>query len=436
MVKKLGLLTLTSSIVMTLFLGCGDIKNENDNIVGENLLLTAESFNPIVDIPKEVLQAGFDAQAQATGTEAQKALLGIKSYKINYMTTDESGKKVKASGLITVPALTAEFIAGYKQQSGKDFTLSIVSDQHGTIFLSSEAPTKIAENGTPTRLSTSISGAALFMTVQPDYLGYGDSNGSHPYLLEKSSASVTVDMIKASIAFANKAGLPINGQVFLSGYSEGGYVTMAAAKEIEKNHPDINLMAIAPMAGPYDLNVTGMGILAPQGANFDTNMSRPDFIGGIVNSYAQANNFDLETILNDPFATTLPTLYDAKHSGEEIRAELTNSIQDFFLPSYRMDFLTNPNNALKQAFVDNTPLDWTPKTKVKLLHCTNDGVISPVLSQIAYAKLTANGSTSVELELIDTIPDNVLPSVHVICGSQTYKSAITWFSKIRTGEIK
>jgi pimeloyl-ACP methyl ester carboxylesterase len=436
-------------LLALLFVGCGDIGNE-----GKNSALT---FDDVKSYVTQEPTIGFDSastnqQILATSINAglapsnpnYKVAFGIKSYKIIYTTTDDKGLDVNASGLVTIPIPTEAFLNALKAQ-GRTYSMSIISDQHGTIFEDKDAPTTsvgglpafmgvIQANQIPssTPLPFLMSAVGGFITVQPDYIGYGASKGSHshPYLLEKSSASATVDLIKAVVKFANDSNLPFNGQVFLSGYSEGGYVTMATAKEIEANHPYINLMGIAPMAGPYDLNATAMGVIS------QPTMGRPDFIGGIINSYASVYDFNLTDILNEPYATILPELYTGETSSEDIRGELDENVSKFFVPTYRYDFLTNQNNNLRKAFVENTPLDWSPKTKVKLLHCTNDEVISSQLSQIAYAKLSENNNTNVELELIDEILDGTPPSVHVVCGTKTYPIAIDWFNKIRTGEIK
>ncbi len=439
---------ISTATVLLLFTGCGDAGYE-----GENRALTFNDVRIVSISPEQSIgldDASTNQNILASSINAgvspedpnYKIAFGIQSYKIIYTTTNEDGSDVNASGLITIPIPTDEFLAGL-EAVGKTYSMSILSDQHGTIFKDEESPSmslagfpeflaaiqrREAPKSTPIPFLMSAIGG--FITVQPDYIGYGASKGSHPYLLEKSSASATVDLIKATVKFASDNQLPFNGQVFLSGYSEGGYVTLAAAKEIEANHPHINLMGIAPMAGPYDLNATGMGVLS------QPTMARPDFIGGIINSYASVYNFNLTDILNEPYAGILPTLYDSEHSSADIQVKLDENLTKFFEPTYRDDFLTNPNNPLKQAFIENTPLDWSPKTKVKLLHCTNDDVISSDLSRIAFARFTANGSTSVELDLINEIPDGTLPSVHVACGTKTYPKALEWFSKIRTGEIK
>ena len=49
--------------------------------------------------------------------------------------------------------------------------------------------------------------------------------------------------------------IQFNEQLFLEGYSEGGYVTMAAVKEIEENlSHEFNITMSFPMAGAYDLS--------------------------------------------------------------------------------------------------------------------------------------------------------------------------------------
>ncbi len=436
------------TVVLTFLTGCGDFGNEGENsaLNFRDVKILEVSKEPLIEINASTVQnilAGSINANLAPTDPNYKVAFGIKSYKIIYSTKDDNNNDINGSGLITIP-LPTEVLLNSLKERGKSYSMSIISDQHGTIFNDLEAPSRsigglqafmgaILQNqppqGTPVPFLMSAIGG--FITVQPDYIGYGASKGLHPYLLEKSSAKSTIDMIKAAMKFANDNSLPFNGQLFLSGYSEGGYVTLAAAKEIEKSHPFINLMGIAPMAGPYDLNMTAMGIIAKD------SIDRVDFVGGILNAYSSIyENIELSSIVNEPYATTIPTLYTGDISSPDIIAELESNTSKLFIPSYRYDFLTNPNNSLKERFIENTPLDWSPKTKVNLLHCSNDDVISSQLSQVAEARLKANGSTTVELNLIDSVPDSALPSVHVACAPEIYKRAVEWFSKIRTGEIK
>ena len=429
--KKSSLL-LSVSLTALLLSGCG-IDNTDENVVGNNLLVTEQTFTPTMTLPQAALGA--------------TALAGIKSYKINYMTTDASGNDVKASGLITIPDLTQDFFTAYKNNmipgldnpTKSDFTFSIVSDQHGTIFTNAESPSNttpatIADNNP---LAIAFSASALFITVQPDYLGYGDSNVSHPFILEKTLANSTVDMIKAAISFTNQAGLPTNGQVFLSGYSEGGYATMAAAKEIQANHPDIHLMAVAPMAGPYDVEQMAIGTLSAD------MMAFPPFLAYLAHAYAKKyDDVTITDIVNAPYVSMLSTLFDGEHTGTEIYGALPNvfnggqETDKLFVPSYSDDIIGNPDNAMRVRFAENSVIDWTPKMPMKLYHCTNDMIIPYTMSTLAHTSFTDSGSTSVELAPINSIDTNLSnpTQVHAECAPAAYAQVVPWFAAIRKGK--
>jgi pimeloyl-ACP methyl ester carboxylesterase len=406
MVKRMKFSLVASSIALMLLSGCGSIDNDGKNVVGADKLL---SVTPLFDIPSSQMQPTVTAMAPG------KPAFGMKGYRVVYSTKNERGEDIKVSGLITVPVPSELILNGLKAK-GKNYSMSIVSNQHGTIFPDYEAPTSsVIATKKPTTIGTMFSAIGGFVTVEPDYIGFGESKTElHPYLLEKSSASTVVDMIEAAIKFGNDNQLPLNGQIFLTGYSEGGYVTLAAAKEIEKNHPDMTLKAIAPMSGPYDLNLTGMGVLS------ETNMTRPDFIAGIVYSYATDLDLELENIVNTAYASKLPDLFNAEHNSTQIQAELTTNIADFFVPAYRGDFLTNPNNTLRTAFVDNSVDDWKPTTPTKLLYCSGDTTIPFSISQ--------NAAKKMEVDAIDL--NSSLG--HTDCALPAYGYALKWFDELRS----
>ncbi len=433
----------TGTLALLLLGGCGGYDNEEKNVVGSNLVLTQETFQPVVDLSREALQAGFDqAAAAGGGTTPLTAILGIKSYKIDYWTEDIDGKPIKASGLITIPDITPEFMQNYAAtHNGSNFSLSIVSDQHGTIFTDAEAPSVAAETThRPNQLAALFSGAALFMTVQPDYPGYGDSNVTHPFVLEKPLANATADMIDAAIAFANRAGLPINGQIFLSGYSEGGYATLAAAKEIQQNRPDLHVMAVAPMAGPYDLEKLGLGVISQPALAF------PPFLAYAVYAYANAyEDVDINKILQPQYVSLLPTLFDGEHNATFAYMALPNVVtggadgqspDKLFLPSFMQNYANDRDEPLRRHFRENSPIDWKPQMPVKLLHCTNDDIIPYAMTQIAKAAFDAQGATTVEVEAIEGITADPAKheSVHGNCAPAAYAKVVPWFDAIRQGK--
>jgi hypothetical protein len=412
--KKTSVL-LSASILSLIISGCG-YDNDGKNIVGAQKIV---NVIPLFDIPADKLQP-IVSQIDPT-----KAAFGVKGYKVIYNTKDEKGNDIKASGLVTVPVPTKAIL-----KAVPNYSMSIVSDQHGTIFKDSEAPTNVAksikESGndplllldpknwtlSPILASSVIGG---FLTIQPDYIGFGESKDTpHPYLLEKSSASTVIDLIKSTIKFSNDNSLPINGQIYLTGYSEGGYVTLAASDEIEKNHPELHLNGVAPMSGPYDLNLTGMGVLS------QPTIGRPDFIGGIVYSYAQTYDYNLNTILNEQYASKFETLYDKTKGPQEIIPELTTTTTDFFNPTYMRDFLTNPKNNLRVDFVENSVDDFKPTTPTRLLYCGGDKTIDPRITLSASKKMGVNS-----YDLNSSLD-------HIGCFKIAYPAAIEWFAQLRS----
>ncbi len=394
-----------SAAMIVVMSGCG-YDNENQNIMGKSEFISATK---LFEVPGSALQP--TVSQLAPGHPA----FGLKSYRILYRTHDQKGAEVNASALLTVPVPTQAILEGLKKQ-GKSFSLSMVSDQHGTIFQDLEAPTSsVIATKKPSTISMIFSAIGGFMTLQPDYIGYGQSKAHpHPYLLEDASANSVVDLIEAAIKFGNDNHLPLNGQIFLTGYSEGGYVTLAAENAIEKKHPDLRLKGVVAMSGPYDLNLIGMGVVSqPQ-------ILRPDFIGAIIDSYASSYDIKLDKILNTQYASKLPTLYDKKRDSQEIMQELTHETKDFFNPLFMRDFLTNPKNPLRAAFIQNSVDDFKPQTPTKLFYCGGDKTVPPTI--------TLKASKVMGVDAID-----INSSLgHVECAQKAYPAVLTYFDQLRS----
>ena len=173
---------------------------------------------------------------------------GVTSYRLEYLTTDADGFEVRASGLVSVP------------QKPAGAQSPVLSYQHGTIFLDAEAPSSHAVASEVAVVLASLG----YIVVAPDYVGFGASQGTpHPYLLADASAASTVDFLTAARTWRSQAGVADNGQLFLTGYSEGGYVTMAAHRALQAGgsaHLQSLRMVVAG-AGPYDVQATMDGLV-------------------------------------------------------------------------------------------------------------------------------------------------------------------------------
>ncbi|MDO5288402.1 MAG: prolyl oligopeptidase family serine peptidase [Pseudomonadota bacterium] len=165
------------------------------------------------------------------------------NYRLTYGTTDKDGAMTLASGLVSVPVKPA----GARSP--------VLSYQHATTFHDNQAPANKVEAMEPPIVLASLG----YIVVSPDYVGFGESKGKeHPYLTAAPTAAVVVDMLTAAQTWRQQQGVADNGQLFLAGYSEGGYATMAAHRAIHQAGGALKaqLRATAPGAGPYDVQET------------------------------------------------------------------------------------------------------------------------------------------------------------------------------------
>jgi len=157
----------------------------------------------------------------------------VATFVINYKTTF-NGEVIVASGLMGLPI-------------NRDAPSAITSIQHGTIIAHDDAPTR---NIFDYRFFTSMASSGMIVVI-PDFLGFGESEEIlHPYYVEEASARPVVDLILAVDELLKDSTITWNGDLFLTGYSEGGYVTMATHKYIQE-HPEDGLVVTAslPAAG-------------------------------------------------------------------------------------------------------------------------------------------------------------------------------------------
>ena len=202
-------------------------------------LLSGSMVNTIT--PAQITQAFKDPESHIQGGIVPR--YSVSSYRLNYVTTDKNGAKVTASGLVSVPVKAA----GARSP--------VLSYQHASTFRNNQAPSIKVEAVEPPLVLASLG----YIVVSPDYVGFGASYGvEHPYLTSSPSSRAVIDMLSAAQTWRRQAGVVDNGQLFLAGYSEGGYATMAAHRAIHQQGGELKtqLQAAVPGAGPYDVQET------------------------------------------------------------------------------------------------------------------------------------------------------------------------------------
>ena len=257
-----------------------------------------------------------------------------------------------------------------------------------------------------------------YVAVLPDLLGLGDSPGRHPYVHANTSATAVVDMLRAAVDFAAVNGPDLNGQLFITGYSQGGYTAMAAHREIEAAHQDeFQVTAAAPMAGPYDLS----GVMAE---TFLSEEPHPDPYYLPYTVLAYNDIYQLypapSVFLAEPYDALLPPLFDGTHSGGEINVVMPEVAFEIFKPDFVEAFKNDPDHPLRVRLRENDVYDWTPQAPVRLYHCGQDRHVPPENSQVALQRFQARGAS---VEFFDPVPTGD----HGACVAPSLLLAKFWF---------
>jgi pimeloyl-ACP methyl ester carboxylesterase len=270
-----------------------------------------------------------------------------------------------------------------------------------------------------------VLGSYGYAVVVPDYLGLGSSPGYQTYLHARSEATCVVDALRAGKSLCASNGVSLNGQLFLTGFSQGGHVTMAAHRELEASHADeFTVTASAPCAGTYDLG----------GVTFEDMLADPSYpiaypFAMIVAAYLPTYQLGdtLEDLLAEPYRRTLPPLLDGAHNEAQIEAALPADPFAILRPDFQVDFRVNVGNPLRQALLDNNTHSWTPQAPLKMIHCRGDSIAVFSNAEVAYQSFTNRGACCVSV--VD--PGAPAQLDHEACYNPSLREVLTWFEMLR-----
>lgn len=316
------------------------------------------------------------AQVSGIGVNPNEFQHDIEIFKVTYNTLYE-GSTISASGLIALPKTNQE--------------VAMLSFQHGTITNRADAPSNFSTSNPNTLLYAAIASAG-FIGVIPDYLGFGSSSSIlHPYYVESLTASAVIDMLKAARELAQQKNIQFNNRLFLAGYSEGGYATMAAHKSIEENGLDgFDLIASFPGSGAYDVRGIQEHIFNLQ------EYEDPHYLAYLARAYQLTYHHDnlLSDFFKEPYASRIPSLFDGQKGAGEINAQLITNITNLIQENVLDNINTDPNyDYLLDAFHENSLTDWTPNVKIFMYHGQSDTTVPYQNSVDTYNKLLANGAS-------------------------------------------
>ncbi len=359
------------------------------------------------------------AALQSVGLPVATLKYDVACYKLTYKTPDLTDALVNVSGLVCLP-------------QGKSGASPLLSFQHGTIFFKPEAPTTASFS--EYSWSTAAIASSGYIALAPDYLGYGVSSAiPHPYLHAKTISSTVVNLLRAAKKFLALPAINMatNGQLFLSGYSEGGFATLATQKKIELElASEFTVTASEPGAGPYDMTGTVRAQVA------STSLVNPANAALMVKAYDMIYNSPsrISSYFTPTQAAQLDSLYSGNINTEDINNALGGSVistNSLFNQAFLDSYNGNGEAAFKAGVAENDIYNWKPTTPTVLFHGEDDEAVPYANTTTALQAMAAKGASNVSIHTCNA--GGTLPTTHLNCEGPHLVDMMATFSPMAQG---
>jgi pimeloyl-ACP methyl ester carboxylesterase len=187
----------------------------------------------------ELLSRASDALREVVG----QPRCTITTYSVRYNTVGGRGEATDASAAIMTPTGKDPICKGERPILLYAHGTSIARD-HNMARLRGEA-----------QLVAALFAAQGYIVVAPNYAGYeGSSLPYHPYLNAEQQSADMVDALRASRVALSRMKQGYTQQLFIAGYSQGGFVALATQRAIQQQYSnEFKVTAAAGLSGPYAL---------------------------------------------------------------------------------------------------------------------------------------------------------------------------------------
>jgi hypothetical protein len=322
--------------------------------------------------------------------------------------------------------------------------LALVVYSHATELRKNAVPS--AFGGDEWRLGAAAAAWFGIAVAMPDLPGAGADAGSyHPYCHAQSLAWAVVDSIPAvralSDPFLRAHRYGWDGRLFLLGYSEGGYATLAAVRELEREGTPFT--GSACMAGPFDLS----GAMRATFIDPATRYPRPYYLPYFVRGYHAVYDPRL-----DPRAVFAPDLLASGPDGDilawtdggqdslTVDQELGQrlgmpgdalNLRRMFNPDWLGRELDDPayaSSPVRALLAENDLCSgWRPTHPILFRHSPDDGNIPYANTLLAMDRLGQEVPAGLLHLLPITWPG--VPVAHTDGALIAIPSAFAWFSE-------
>ena len=331
----------------------------------------------------------------------------LEMQKVTYQAAGADGQLHTMTGLLILP----------KAIFGAKPSVPILMYQHGTEPFRPYSPSQfLAHQDRPADYPEVMVAAAIASTgyavAMADYEGLGDNTGTQPYVHGASLAKQVVGMLRASrdliggTAGSSSSPCSWNSQLFLIGYSEGGYVTMTATRELQLRHAaEFTVTASAPLSGPHDLSGEMRAVILS-----DSTSKSPYFLPFLLTGYSYASGgslFNPASAMMAPYNSTIPPLFAGNSPSDKINEAMGMGFTPLNLITLKSVLtppfiarLNDPASPEVAFFRENDsyrdPLNvnsvWVPTVPLRMYHHRSDDLVPYGNSQVAFNAFSSAGA--------------------------------------------
>ena len=445
-----------SALLSMGFTACSGGDDDSGGEGGEPVTMPPPRGSLIETPPPRVASvSASDLLAVLTASSAGQLLLqvvsaprcGVDIHQLRYNTVDPVGQPTTASGAMMIPTGADPACQGPRP---------ILTYAHGTSVERSFNIANITDEAEGLLMVVAFA-AHGYVVVAPNYAGLDTSELSfHPFLNADQQSKDAADAITAARSALPTSFAPTvtdGGKLFITGYSQGGFVAMALHRLLQETGAQVT--ASAPMSGPYALGAFGDAVFQGQVVR-----SAPLFVAYLATGYQRAYG-DIYAAPTDMFeaqyaagidmllpttgsrsdlfaqgrlpadhlfSSTPPAPEYAQYTPATTPADLAHVFTRGFGPenlvtnAFRLNYLqdaqvnpdggfpavtdglpaADPQNGLRRAFKTNDLRTWTPTAPVLLCAGNEDPTVLYLNTQLMQDYWSANAAGAVRVLDLDS----------------------------------
>lgn len=338
-------------------------------------------------------------------------------YKLTYESKDAKGNPDELSALLMLP-------------KSPGATFPVLFYEHGTSSCKECVPSRFGQSGGEEGQAGLVFSAMGYVTLLPDYVGMGDGNGFQTYVHYQTSVDASDDLLTAFRAWAADNDVLINDQLFITGYSQGGYASMAFQKGMQEKYGESSVTAASHNSGPYSLSGVMRDLIL-----LDTIYYYPAYI---PNTFLGMNEvYEMYTDLNEFFKPEFISDIQAYHDGTLDLVSLNTRIIDtlelhygasisnkMIIDSELADMTNNPNHPINLILKENDVHNWVPKSPTRIFYCKGDDQVPYMNSVVAEDTMYALGADP-NLVSASNLNDNF---DHAGCVKPAFMNTLQFFA--------